>query len=72
MNMSVIRACGIGALGLLSGVSQLSDARVTRFIVEDRVVVANARDWGSAGPYERLKGRAYMVGSIGCRYLALV
>jgi hypothetical protein len=58
--MNVIRTCGMFALGLLSSVSQLSNARVTRFVVEDRAVVASGMDWGNAGPYERLRGTAYM------------
>jgi Alpha/beta hydrolase domain len=54
-----IRLSAIGVLTLLLG-TQVSRARVTRFIVEQRVVVAGGQDWGRAGPYERLKGRAYM------------
>jgi hypothetical protein len=60
MKANSIRISGLGALALILSVSQLTQARVTRFVVEDRVVVANGRDWGRSGPYERLKGRAYM------------
>jgi hypothetical protein len=45
---------------LLSAYAQGVDARVTRFVVEERVVVSGGRDWGNAGPYERVKGTAYM------------
>jgi hypothetical protein len=60
MNMNVIRACGIGALALLSGVSQLSEARVTRFVVEQTRSFAGGMAFGTAGAYERLDGTAYM------------
>src|ERR1700730_9490973 len=60
MSANSIRAGFMGATALILGVSQFTAARVTRFIVEERVVVANGRDWGRVGPYERLKGRAYM------------
>jgi hypothetical protein len=58
--MDIARLRRVGALTLLLAVSQMSAARVTRFIVQDQVVIANGRDWGRAGPYERLKGRAYL------------
>src|SRR5215831_19297180 len=37
-----------------------AEARVTRFVVEERVLFDNGSSWGKAGPYERLKGTAYM------------
>jgi hypothetical protein len=40
---------------LLSGVS---DARVKRFIIENLILLANGRNWGRSGAYERLRGRA--------------
>jgi alpha/beta hydrolase family protein len=41
-------------------IAQVVDARVTRFVVEDRVPFAGGMEWGTAGAYERLKGTAYM------------
>jgi hypothetical protein len=49
---------GSTAVTLLT--AQIADARVTRFIVEERVPFAPGTEWGSAGAYERLKGNAYM------------
>jgi Alpha/beta hydrolase domain len=50
------------AAGLLSFavVPRSADARITRFVVEQRVPFASGVEWGTAGPYERLKGTAYM------------
>ena len=39
---------------------QVAQARVTRFVVDERVPFAPGTEWGSAGAYERLKGTAYM------------
>jgi hypothetical protein len=41
-------------------VAQTAEARVTRFVVEERVPFAPGTEWGTAGPYERLKGTAFM------------
>ncbi len=50
------------AVGLLSvaAIPRSAEARVTRFVVEERVPFAVGVEWGTAGPYERLKGTAYM------------
>src|SRR6267143_481843 len=50
------------AVGLLSAaaIPRSAEARVTRFVVEGRVPFAVGTVWGTAGPYERLKGTAYM------------
>ena len=50
------------AVGLLSAaaIPRSAEARVTRFVVEERVPFAVGMEWGTAGPYERLKGTAYM------------
>ena len=50
------------AVGLLSAaaIPRSAEARVTRFVVEGRVPFAVGTEWGTAGPYERLKGTAYM------------
>jgi len=40
--------------------SQNAFARVTKFVVEERIPFATGTEWGTAGSYERLKGRAYM------------
>jgi len=48
-------------IALLSAIAfvPLAEARVTRFIVEERVAFAPGTEWGTAGEYERLKGTAY-------------
>ena len=48
--------------GFVAGVSQqrVSEARVVRFVVEQRRSFASGIEWGFAGPYERLDGTAYM------------
>jgi hypothetical protein len=43
-----------------AAVPQASEARVVRFVVEERLSFASGMEWGSTGPYERLKGTAYM------------
>jgi hypothetical protein len=50
------------ALGLLmaTAVPDPSEARVVRFVVEQRELFAEGVGWGAAGPYERLRGRAHM------------
>ena len=52
----------IGCLAALAALSiaQSIDARVTQFVVEERVALAPGMEWGTAGAYERLKGTAYM------------
>jgi len=44
----------------LAAIPRSAEARVTRFAVEERVPFAVGVEWGTAGPYERLKGTAYM------------
>ncbi len=48
----------IGAL--LAAAPYASEARVVRFVVEQRRLVASGMSWGASGPYERLDGTAYM------------
>ncbi len=45
---------------LSAALPRSAEARVTRFVVEQRVSFDNGRAWGAAGAYERLKGTAYM------------
>jgi Alpha/beta hydrolase domain len=61
MNM-VRKVLAFVAIGFLvaAAVPRLSEARVVRFVVEERVSFASGMEWGSAGAYERLKGTAYM------------
>src|SRR5262249_27240413 len=40
--------------------SATAEARVVRFVVEERLPFAAGTNWGTAGPYERLKGTVYM------------
>jgi hypothetical protein len=44
----------------LAAIPRSAEARVTRFVVEERVPFAAGVEWGTAGLYERLKGTAYM------------
>jgi hypothetical protein len=44
----------------LAAIPRSAESRVTRFVVEERVPFAPGVEWGAAGPYERLKGTAYM------------
>jgi hypothetical protein len=37
-----------------------TEARVVRFVVEQRRVIADGKSWGQAGPYERLDGTVYI------------
>jgi hypothetical protein len=37
-----------------------TNARVVRFVIEQRILLANGMNWGNAGPYERVDGTAYM------------
>ena len=54
-------SCGALLLLLLIALSpRPAEARVVRFVVEERISFDNGNPWGKAGPYERLKGRAYM------------
>src|SRR5712675_2172794 len=48
------------ALFLLPIFPRHAQARVVRFVVEQRVSFDNGRSWGTAGAYERLKGTAYL------------
>jgi hypothetical protein len=41
-------------------VAGASSQGVTRFVVEQRRLFADGKQWGSSGAYERLDGRAYM------------
>ncbi len=50
---------GLGALALV-WTAQATEARVTRFTVEERVPFAPGTEWGTAGAYERLRGTATM------------
>jgi hypothetical protein len=43
-----------------ASLSRVSEARVVRFVVEQRRSFASGIEWGFAGPYERLDGTAYM------------
>ena len=48
------------ALAIAAVTLTAAEARVTRFVVEDRVPFAPGTEWGSAGAYERLKGTVTM------------
>src|SRR6202171_3605671 len=57
LNRSLSIAAGLLAL---AAIPRSAEARVARFVVEERVPFAPGVEWGTAGPYERLKGTAYM------------
>jgi hypothetical protein len=56
MRRTLLSAAALVALSF----TQFAQARVTRFVVEERVPFAAGTQWGTAGEYERLKGTAYM------------
>ena len=57
---SVFARCAMTVLLALSLSVSLAEARVVRFVVEERLSFASGMEWGTAGAYERLKGTAYM------------
>jgi hypothetical protein len=48
------------AIVLAALTPRVADARVVRFVIEQREPFADGAAWGSTGPYERLVGTAYM------------
>jgi hypothetical protein len=54
------RAIGAITIALTLLLSAWAEARVVRFVLEERLSFASGMEWGTAGPYERLKGTAYM------------
>src|SRR6266567_2418456 len=57
---SVLARCAMTVFVALSLSVSLAEARVVRFVVEERLPFASGAEWGTAGAYERLKGTAYM------------
>ena len=55
----IVRVVGL-CTAAAAFVAAPAEARVTRFVVEERVLFDKGSSWGKAGPYERLKGTAYM------------
>jgi Alpha/beta hydrolase domain len=56
-NLSVLVLMGFLIVATLP---RSSEARVVAFVVEQRRLFASGMSWGTAGPYERLDGTAYM------------
>src|SRR5437762_7179059 len=56
------RVCRTGmSIVLVAGLfASLAEARVVRFVVEQRRVFADGMTFGTVGPYERLDGTVYM------------
>ncbi|HXL85519.1 MAG TPA: hypothetical protein VN989_15560, partial [Casimicrobiaceae bacterium] len=56
------RYIAVGLTGLFVGLVavQPSGARVVQLVVEQRTSFVGGADWGKAGPYEMLRGTAYM------------
>ena len=56
------RSFGVLALGVLmaAAVPGTSEARLVRFVVEQREPFAGGAAWGTTGPYERLVGTAHL------------
>src|SRR5438309_859907 len=52
----------VALTGLFVGLAvvESSEARVVRLVVEQRASYVGGADWGKAGPYEMLRGTAYM------------
>jgi len=50
----------VSAIAFGLTVAQPSDARLVRLVVEQRTAFVGGASWGSAGPYELLRGTAYM------------
>src|SRR5438132_5536923 len=52
----------VALTGLFVGLAvvEYSEARVVRLVVEQRASYVGGADWGKAGPYEMLRGTAYM------------
>jgi hypothetical protein len=50
----------MAALLMAIAVTQTSEARVVKFVVQGRGSFAGGASWGKAGPYEWLRGVAYM------------
>ena len=53
-------ACLLVGVLLTASVPRASEARVVRFVVEQRRSFANGVAWGASGAYERLDGTAYL------------
>ena len=51
---------GWGTLLLVTLCASAADARVVRFVVEQRRVFAEGKEFGAVGPYERLDGTVFM------------
>src|SRR5205823_826467 len=56
------RGVALLVIGMLMGAAgtRASEARVVRFVVEQRQPFAGGVEWGTSGAYERLVGTAYM------------
>ena len=50
----------VSAIAFGLTVAQPSDARLVRLVVEQRTAFVGGASWGSAGPYELLRGTAFM------------
>src|SRR5690606_19043426 len=48
-------------LGILLILAPGARAELVRVEITSRVDVANGKSWGSAGPYEKIRGRAHFV-----------
>lgn len=59
MHKALVSLVAVAALAA-AAVPRGADARVTRFVIEERIPFAPGTEWGTAGAYERLKGTAYM------------
>jgi hypothetical protein len=56
---SALIATAASACAVLT-TAKAAEARVTRFVAEERVPFAPGTEWGTAVSYERLKGTAHM------------
>jgi Alpha/beta hydrolase domain len=53
-------AVATAAMGVALAAAQPSEARVVKFVVEQRGPFVGGAEWGNAGPYEMLQGTAYL------------
>src|ERR1700687_3569974 len=56
----IVLAVDLFFIAAAASIATVAEARVISFVVEERILFDNGNPWGRAGPYERLKGTAYM------------
>src|SRR6266704_1891883 len=54
------RVIAATVMGIAFAATQPSEARVVKFVVEQRTPFVGGAEWGNIGPYEMLRGTAYL------------